>query len=199
VDIWKDGKPYVRKVFQSERTASLVIAEYVRQGFAILYWGIYYIPQFVWEEYKERYEEVKENPHLSFEIFDLNKLIKVGDAILIDLDNVSEGDVKRLVKYLHKLGIYVEVWKSASGKGYHIYIHLIYRVVQVEDEKLGKIKIYEFPYANDYRIELIIEGLKVLLKRLGIPYDSISANRAVWLEGVYKASRKKPLMERSTE
>jgi len=185
VDIWKDGKPYVRKVFQSERTASLVIAEYARQGCAILYWGIYYIPQVVWEEYKERYEEVKENPHLSFEVFDLSKLVKVGDAILIDLDNVSEEDIKRLVKYLHKLGIYVEVWKSASGKGYHIYIHLIYRVVQVEDETLGRIKFYEFPYANDYRIELIIEGLKVLLKRLGIPYDSISANRAVWLEGVY--------------
>ena len=197
VDIWKDGKPYVRRVFQSVRTASLVISEYARKGFSILYRGIFYIPQAVWEEYKKRYKEVKENPHLSFEIFDLDKLIKLGDAIIIDLDNVSEEDVKRIVKYLHKLGIYPEVWLSASGKGYHIYIHLIYRVInkkKVEEVESfnGRIKqttyygrYYEFPYANDYRIELIIEGLKVLLKRLGIPYDSISANRSVWLEGVY--------------
>ncbi len=127
VDIWKDGKPYVRRVFQSVRTASLVISEYARKGFSILYRGIFYIPQAVWEEYKKRYKEVKENPHLSFEIFDLDKLIKLGDAIIIDLDNVSEEDVKRIVKYLHKLGIYPEVWRSASGKGYHLYIHLIYR------------------------------------------------------------------------
>ena len=197
VDIWKDGNPYIRRVFQSVRTARLVISEYARQGFSILYRGIFYIPQAVWEEYKKRYKEVKENPRLSFEIFDFSKLIKVGDAIIIDLDNVSEEDVKRIVKYLHKLGIYPEVWLSASGKGYHIYIHLIYRVInkkKVEEVESfnGRIKqttyygrYYEFPYANDYRIELIIEGLKVLLKRLGIPYDSISANRAVWLEGVY--------------
>jgi len=192
-----EGKFVERKVLQSGRTAKLVISQCIREGLIPLYRGIFYIPKYVWEEYRKRYKEIKENPHLSFEVFDLSKLIKVGDAILIDLDNVSEEDVKRFVKYLHKLGIYVEVWKSASGKGYHIYIHLIYRVVKWREVKEvesfnGKIKqityygpYYEFPYANDYRIELIIEGLKVLLKRLGIPYDSISANRAVWLEGVY--------------
>ena len=174
------GRFVERKVFQSDRTAREVIYNYLRAGYTILHRGIYYIPKEVWKEYKACYKEVRKNPALSFEIFNLFKLIRIGDTILIDLDNVSEGDVKRLVKYLHKLGIYPEVWKSASGKGYHIYIHLIYRVVRI-----GEDKFYEFPYASDYRIRLIEEALKEVLRRLEIPYDSVSAKRAVWLEGVY--------------
>jgi len=186
-----------RKVLQSDRTAELIISQILKKGYAVLHRGIYYIPKEVWEEYKARYKEVKENPALSFEIFNLSKLIKTGDAILIDLDNVSEEEVKRFVKYLHKLGIYPEVWRSASQKGYHIYIHLIYRVVKLRETKEvnsphGRIKqtidegtFYELPYANDYRIELIETAVKEVLRRLKIRYDSVSAKRAVWLEGLY--------------
>jgi len=191
------GKFIERKVLQSDRTAELIISQALKKGYAVLHRGIYYIPKEVWEEYKARYREVKENPALSFEIFNLSKLIKTGDAILIDLDNVSEEEVKKFVKYLRKLGIYPEVWKSASGKGYHIYIHLIYRVVKLKETKEvnsphGRIKqtidwgtFYELPYANDYRIELIETAVKEVLRRLKIRYDSVSAKRAVWLEGLY--------------
>jgi len=192
-----EGKFIERKVLQSDRTAELIISQALKKGYAVLHRGIYYIPKEVWEEYKARYEEVKENPALSFEIFNLSKLIKTGDAILIDLDNVSEEEVKKFVKYLHKLEIYPEVWRSASGKGYHIYIHLIYRVVKLKETKEvdsphGRIKqttdegtFYELPYANDYRIELIETAIKEVLRRLKIRYDSVSAKRAVWLEGLY--------------
>jgi len=197
VDIYKDGKPYIRRVFQSDATASRVISAYARSGFTILYRGIFYIPKEVWKEYKKRYKEVKENLGLSFKIFELSKLVKLGDSVLIDFDGVSEADIKRIVKYLHKLGIYPEVWRSASGKGFHLYIHLIYRVIKkrkVEevDSFNGKIKqvveegvFYEFPYASDYRLKFIVEALKELCERLEIPYDSISAKRSVWLEGLY--------------
>jgi len=197
VDIYKDGKPYIRRIFQSDATASRVISEYVRSGYSILYRGIFYIPKEVWKEYKKRYKEVKENPGLSFKIFELSRLVKLGDSVLIDFDGVSEADIKRIVKYLHKLGIYPEVWLSASGEGYHLYIHLIYRVIKkrkVEevDSFNGKIKqvvdegkFYEFPYASDYRLKFIVEALKELCERLKIPYDSISAKRSVWLEGLY--------------
>jgi len=192
-----EGKFIERKVLQSDRTAELIISQALKKGYAVLHRGIYYISKDVWEEYKVRYKEVRKNPALSFEIFNLSKLIKTGDAILIDLDNVSEEEVKKFVKYLRKLGIYPEVWRSASGKGYHIYIHLIYRVVKLRETKElysphGKIKqttdegtFYELPYANDYRIELIETAVKEVLRRLKIRYDSVSAKRAVWLEGLY--------------
>jgi hypothetical protein len=91
---------------------------------------------------------------------------------------------------------------SASGKGYHIQIDLIYRVVRLReveevDSPNGRIKqivdrgtFYEFPYANDHRIEKIEDALKEILRRLGIPYDSVSAKRSVWLEGVYNPIKK---------
>ena len=183
-----DGEFLQRVVFQSDFTAAKIIASVQRKAQTVLFRGIFYIPREVWKEYKTRYEEVRKNPKLSFEIFKLDKLVRVGDAVLIDLDNVGEADVKRFVKYLHRLGIYPEVWKSASGKGYHIYIHLIYKVIrkkEAEDERF-----YEFPYVSDYRIELIEKALKEILKRLGIPYDSVSAKRAVWLEGVFNFLKK---------
>lgn len=183
-----DGEFLQRVVAQSDNTVAKIIASVQRKAQTALFRGIFYIPREVWKEYKTRYEEVRKNPKLSFEIFKLDKLVRVGDAVLIDLDNVGEADVKRFVKYLHRLGIYPEVWKSASGKGYHIYIHLIYKVIrkkEADDERF-----YEFPYVSDYRIELIEKALKEILKRLGVRYDSVSAKRAVWLEGVFNFLKK---------
>jgi len=197
-----DEKFIARKVAQSDKTAQRIINDAISKGYAILDRGIFYIPKKVWKEYKARYKEVKENPALSFQIFNFSRLIKLGDSVLIDLDNVSEGDVKRFVKYLHKLGVYPNVWLSASGKGYHIQIDLIYRVVRLReveevDSPNGRVKqivdrgtFYEFPYANDHRIEKIENALKEILRRLGIPYDSVSAKRSVWLEGVYNPIKK---------
>jgi hypothetical protein len=197
-----DEKFIARKVAQSDKTAQRIINDAVSKGYAILDRGIFYIPKKVWKEYKARYKEVKENPALSFQIFDFSRLIKLGDSVLIDLDDVSEGDVKRFVKYLHKLGVYPNVWLSASRKGYHIQIDLIYRVVRLReveevDSPNGRVKqivdrgtFYEFPYANDHRIEKIEDALKEILRRLRIPYDSVSAKRAVWLEGVYNPIKK---------
>ena len=153
-----------------------------------LYRGIFYIPKEVWKEYKQRHEEAKENKKITFEIFRESKLVRLAPYVLIDLDNTEKEDIKRLVKYLHKLGIYPEVWRSASGKGYHVYIFLIYRIVKVpikneKGKKVDKKKYYELPYASDWRIEEIVKALKELLEYLNIPYDSVSAKRSVWLEG----------------
>ena len=112
--------------------------------------------------------------------------------ILIDADakqGVTFEKLKKLIKYLHKLKIYPEVWESTSGIGnYHIYINLVGMVERfkthnesgVEEEK----RKYYLPYASDYCVQLIIQALKELFLHLNIPYDSISTDRAVWLEGV---------------
>jgi len=183
----KKGSPYTRVVFSTGRTAKKTIEKYLKKGYAILYRGIYYIPKDVWREYKKNYKKVKKEPQKAFEIFKLDRLTRVGDAILGDFDEVEETDIKRLVKYLHKLGIYPEVWLSASGKGYHLYIHLVWgirkEVYTINGERKEYIS-YELPYASDWRIEAIVEALKEICRRLGIKYDSISANRGVWLEGI---------------
>jgi len=165
----------------------------------LLYRGIYYVPKEVWKEYKKEYKKVKKEPQKTFGIFKLEKLTRLGDAIFGDFDDTKEEDIKRLIKYLHKLGIYPEVWRSASGKGYHLYIHLVWgvkkEVYRIKGKRVEHI-YYEFPYANDWRIGEIIGALKEVCRRLGIKYDSISANRGVWLEGVpnpikgWKASEK---------
>jgi len=179
--------PYTRIVFATGRTAKKVIKKYLKKGYAILYRGIYYIPRNVWEDYKRNYKKVKKEPQKAFEIFKLDRLTKVGDAIIGDFDDTKEEDIKRLIKYLHVLGIYPEVWRSASGKGYHLYIHLVWGIKKEVYTINGKRKeyiSYELPYANDWRLQAIIEALKEICIRLGIKYDSISANRGVWLEGV---------------
>jgi hypothetical protein len=182
IDLYKgrgeEWYPSERRVARSGRTLKRIIEEAYKKGYIPLYRGVFYISREVWKEYKQRYKEVKENKRLTFQIFAEGKLVRVSPYVLIDLDNIKKEDIKRLVRYLHKLGIYPEVWKSASGKGYHIYIYLIYQVVKVEKDKY-----YEFPYASDWRIDEIVKALKELLAYLNIPFDSVSSKRSVWLEG----------------
>ena len=195
----KRGIPFTRLVASTGRTIKKAIEKYLNKGYALLYRGVYYIFGDVWKEYKKEYKEVKKDSKKAFEIFKLDRLTRLGDAIIGDFDNVKEEDIKRLIKYLHKLGIYSEVWRSASGEGYHLYIHLVWGVKKEVYTINGKRKeyiYYELPYANDWRIGAVIEALKEICIRLGIKYDSISANRGVWLEGVpnplkgWKASEK---------
>jgi len=196
IDIYKveegeNGKkreiPYTRLVASTGRTIKKAIEKYLRKGYVPLYRGIYYVPKEVWKEYKKQYKKVKKEPKKAFGIFKLEKLTRLGDAIFGDFDDTKEEDIKRLIKYLHKLGIYPEVWRSASGEGYHLYIHLVWgvkkEVYRIKGKRVEYI-YYEFPYANDWRIGEIIGALKEICRRLGIKYDSISANRGVWLEGV---------------
>jgi len=171
-------RPLERKVARSGKTLKRIMEEARRKGYVPLYRGVFYIPRDVWKEYKQRYEEIKENKRLTFKIFNESKLVRLAPYIWIDLDNTKEEDVKRLVKYLHKLGIYPEVWKSASGRGYHVYIYLIFQVVKIDGDNY-----YEFPYASDWRVGEIIKALKELLAYLNIPYDSVSVKKSVWLEG----------------
>jgi len=99
------------------------------------------------------------------------------------------------------LGIYPEIRRSASGKGYHIYIHLIYHVVKRQKTEIvnslhGRIKqkidegtFYKLPYANDYRIELIETAVKEVLRRLKIRYDSVSAKRVLVAESGFNSTK----------
>ncbi|WP_459775906.1 hypothetical protein, partial [Aquifex pyrophilus] len=188
----KRSIPLKRVIAQSGRTVNKIFREALRKGYAVLYRGMFYIGEEVLKEYRKRYKEIKREPYVSFTVFDLAKLTKIGDSILIDLDDLEQEKVKKLVKYLHRLGIYPEVWKSASGKGYHLYVHLVWRI-EVRRKKtvkngevvsLGEEKIYELPYASDWRIGAVIEALKLVCGKLGIKYDFISAERPVWFEGL---------------
>ena len=209
VDIWADGKPIDRMVLRTRSTLRRLIIEAQRYGWALLYRGFYAIPREVWEEYKEKYRDCKESfekakkgkgKGLRFEIFRLEKLTPMAQYVLVDMDKTTPENLKRVIKYLHSLGIYPEVWESASGEGnYHIYIRLVGSVKRWIERKGGEEiehRKYYLPYATDYRVKLVVDGLKELFRHLDIPYDSISATRAVWMEGVPnpikggKASRK---------
>ena len=183
VDVWKDGEPIDRRVFRSDSTMKKLLNEARRCSWALLYRGMFFIPEKVWREYKENYTTANR-----FEVFKLERLIQTASHILIDIDEDSFENLKRAVKYLHKLGIYPEVWESASGEGnYHVYIHLVgqvwKRTIKKEDgEKIEHRWVY-LPYASDYRVKRSVEAFKEIFKRLGVKYDSISATRAVWMEG----------------
>ena len=199
MDIWKDGEPIDRRVFRSDTTLRKLLNEARRHGWAVLNWGLYAVPGKVFEEYKKNYTVANR-----FEVFRLDRLTPIAQYVLADTDKkkgMTFEKLKRLVKYLHSLGIYPEVWESASGEGnYHIYVNLVGMVKRWMEKKENGEEIehrrYYLPYASDYRVQLVVEGLKNLFRHLGIPYDSISATRAVWLEGFpnpekgEKASRK---------
>ncbi len=188
VDIWKDGNPIDRRLFRTDGTLNRLAQMAKEKGYALLYRGFFAIPGEVWNEYRQKKQEGKAK---RLEIFKLEKLTRLAPHILIDTDakqGMTFEKLKKLIKYLHKLRIYPEVWESASGKGnHHIYIPLVGMVEKfkvrnesgVEEER----RKYYLPYASDYRLELVIEALKELFLHLNIPYDSISTDRAVWLEG----------------
>jgi len=186
MDIWDKGEPIDRRVFRSDATLKKLLNEARRYGWAILNRGLYAVPREVWSEYKKNYTAADR-----FEVFKLEKLTPIAQYVLADTDKklgMTFEKLKRLVKYLHSLGIYPEVWESASGKGnYHIYINLVGMVERWTGKKENGEEEehcrYYLPYASDYRVSLVVEGLKRLFQHLGIPYDSISATRAVWLEG----------------
>lgn len=186
VDVWDKGEPIDRRVFRSDTTLKKLLNEARRHGWAVLNWGLYAVPGKVFEEYKKNYTVANR-----FEVFKLEKLTPIAQYVVADTDRkqgMTFEKLKRLVKYLHSLGIYPEVWESASGEGnYHIYVPLVGMVKKwVEKKEDGteeEHRRYYLPYASDYRVSLVVEGLKNLFQHLGIPYDSISATRAVWLEG----------------
>ena len=183
VDVWKDGTPIDRKVFRSDGTMEKLLSEAKRRGWALLYRGMFFIPEEVWKEYRGNYATANR-----LEVFKLDRLTQVAPHILIDIDKDSFENLKRVVKYLHKLGIYPEVWESASGEGsYHVYIHLagqVWRKVEKKEEGEDVEHRWAYlPYASDYRVERSIEALKEIFSRLGVKHDSISATRAVWMEG----------------
>jgi len=210
VDVWDKGEPIDRRLFRSYSTLKKLLNEAKRYGWALLYRGLFAIPGKVFREYKEWYRECEETwekakrgetyvdpkskeekrwKGLRLSIFKLDKLTQLAPYILVDIDGGTFEDLKRLVSYLHKLGIYPEVWESASGEGnYHIYIHLVGMVKRwkSKDENGEEIEHREYylPYASDYRVQLVIEAIKELLRHLRIPYDSVSATRAVWMEGI---------------
>ena len=225
VDIWHQGDRIDRRIFRSDTTLRKLLNEARRHGWAVLHRGLFAIPRAVWSEYKERYEECEETWERAkrgetyidkegkerrwqglrlWHLFREERLTRMAPYILADTDQkqgMTFEKLKRLVKYLHSLGIYPEVWESASGEGnYHIYIHLVGMVKKwvekAEDGTEKEHRRYYLPYASDYRVSLVVEGLKKLFQHLGIPYDSISEKKAVWLEGFPnpekggKASRK---------
>ncbi len=186
MDIWDKGEPIDRRVFRSDATLKKLLNEARRYGWAILNRGLYAVPREVWTEYKKNYTTADR-----FEVFKLEKLTPIAQYVMADTDRkqgMTFEKLKRLVKYLRKLGIYPEVWESASGEGnYHIYINLVGMVERWTEKKENgeeeEHRRYYLPYASDYRVSLVVEGLKRIFQHLGIPYDSISATRAVWLEG----------------
>ena len=193
VDVWEDGKPVRRQVLRSARTLNHLLKE----GYALLYRGIFAIPKEVWREYKQSYHNAD-----TFKIFDLSRLTGLAPYVLIDIDRkagAKEEHVRKLIKYLHRLGIYPEVWESANG-GWHVYIHLIHSVKVLKEVENGEVvvkgKRHFLPYASDYRLKPVVEALKEICKKLAIPYDFVSFSHAVWLEGIPnpekggKASRK---------
>jgi len=184
MDVWDKGEPIDRRVFRSDSTFRKLLNEAKRHGWALLYRGLYAVPGKVFEEYRRNYVVANR-----FEVFKLDKLTPLAQYVLVDIDRGTFEDLKRLVSYLHKLGIYPEVWESASGKGnYHVYINLVGMVEKwqekTEDGKEVERRRYYLPYASDYRISLVVDGLKELLRSLGIPYDSVSVTKAVWMEGI---------------
>lgn len=183
VDVWKEGKPVDRRILRGDTTLRKLYNEAKRYGWALLYRGMYFVPKEVWEKYKKNYTTANR-----FEIFRLENLVRVVPYVLIDIDGESPENIKRVVKYLHRLGIYPEVWESASGQGhYHIYVHLVGQVWKVK-RKVGEEETIEFkntlPYASDYRISYILQALREVFEKLGVKYDSISTERAVWMEGI---------------
>ncbi len=186
IDVWKNGEPIDRRLFRSETTLNKLLNEARRYGWALLYRGLYAVPGKVFEEYKKNYTVANR-----FEVFKLEKLTPIAQYVMADTDRKQGMDfekLKRLVKYLHSLDIYPEVWESASGEGnYHIYVPLVGMVERwtekKEDGTEEEHRRYYLPYASDYRVSLVIDALKQVFQHLGIPYDSISATRAVWLEG----------------
>jgi len=184
IDVYKNGKPVDRRVLRSDKTLTRLLREARGKGYGLLYRGMFFIPEEVWREYRENYATANR-----FEVFKLDKLTQTAPYILIDIDKDSFENLRRAVKYLHKLGIYPEVWESASGEGnYHVYIHLVgqvwKRTVKKEDGEEIEHRWAYLPYASDYRVKRSVEALKEIFKRLGIKYDSISATRAVWMEGI---------------
>jgi hypothetical protein len=185
----KDGKPIGRKPIREVDTYKKLVSFALKNGYTVLKRGFFFIPKAVWKDYKENY---KKGDHVSnlrtgLAVFREERLTRLAPYILMDFDNTPEEDIKRLVSYLYKLGIYPDVWQSASGNGYHIYIKLIGNYVTKYDiVKEKKIKtVYRFlPYASDYRIELCEKALKELCKRLNIKYDFISSKHAVFEEGI---------------
>ena len=189
VDVWKNGKPIDRRLFRTDGTLNRLLTEAKEKGCALLYRGFFAIPGEIWSEHRQKKQEGKVK---RFETFKLEKLTRLAPHILIDTDakqGMTFEALKRLVKYLHSLGIYPEVWESASGKGnYHIYINLVGMVERwiekKEDGTEEEHRRYYLPYASDYRVQLVTGALRELFSHLSIPYDSISVDRAVWLEGV---------------
>lgn len=124
-------------------------------------------------------------------LFGHNRLARVAFWVFIDIDNKDEHTLRKLVKYLRKMGIYPEVWEIQ--KGYHVYIYFYYRkeynYVKVEDED-GKTRVekvfvgYILPYARNYKIGDVEKALKHLRSKLGIEADIVSAKHSVWMEGM---------------
>ena len=188
-DLYKDGRPVGRIPVRNSNTLKKVFSFALENGYSVLNRGFFVIPREVWEDYKKNYQkgDFASNLRIGLAVFREQRLTRLAPYILIDLDNTSEEDLKRLIKYLHKIGIYPEVWQSASGNGYHIYIKLIGNYATKYDIVKGKkIKTtYRFlPYASDYRIPLCIKGLSRICKQLGIKPDFISVSHAVWEEGL---------------
>ena len=185
VDVWEEGRAVDRRLFRTDKTFGRLLHEAQEKGQALLYRGMFAIPEAVWREYKENYGKANR-----FKIFKLDKLVRLAPFILMDLDakdGVKEEDVKRLIKYLHLLQIFPEVWRSPSG-GFHVYIHLVGQVRKLhrtaENGEREEVTEHYLPYANDFRLKLVIKALKNICRRLKIPYDSISCDRAVWMEGI---------------
>lgn len=207
VDIWKGGRPIDRRLLRSDKTFGKLLSETKENGYSLLYQGMFAIPRDVWERYKKEYVKCEETwekakrgetyvdpktgeekrwKGLRLQLFKLGRLRRLVPWVLIDLDRkhgVEEVHVRKFVKYLHKLGIYPEVWRSAGG-GWHVYVHLTGQVRWVQGIDGRKERREFLPYSSDYRLKLIVKALKSILQQLSIKYDSVSVDRAVWLEGV---------------
>jgi len=136
----------------------------LENNLGILYHGTFFLDRETRRKLQENRQKAKGDRKKIAELdrqalFGHNRLSRVAFWVFIDIDNKDEHALRKLVKYLRKMGISPEVWETQNG--YHVYIYFYYRkeyqYVEIEDED-GKTRVekvfvgYILPYASNYKI-----------------------------------------------
>ncbi|MFZ8859685.1 MAG: hypothetical protein ACO2PP_04180 [Thermocrinis sp.] len=178
------------------RSIAQVVDFALENNLSILYHGTFFLDRETRRKLQENRQKAKGDRKKIAELdrqalFGHDRLARVAFWVFIDIDNKDEHALRKLVKYLRKMGISPEVWETQNG--YHVYIYFYYRkeyqYVEVKDED-GKTRVekvfvgYILPYANNYKIGDVEKALKHICSKLSIEADIVSAKHSVWMEGV---------------
>jgi len=178
------------------RSIAQVVDFALENNLSILYHGTFFLDRETRRKLQENRQKAKGDWKKIAELdrqalFGHNRLSRVAFWVFIDIDNKDEHALRKLVKYLRKMGISPEVWETQNG--YHVYIYFYYskeyQYVEVEHED-GKTRVekvfvgYILPYASNYKIGDVEKALKHICSKLSIEADIVSAKHSVWMEGV---------------